>query len=217
MRNLSVHRALQYESLAKICWSGTVFDIGGGDLAHYRSLIVDQPNVKSYCSININAQMLPTFEGDLSDASKLPAVKSDMVVSLNTLEHLRCPEDVLKYAYGCLNLAGRLVVIVPFLIRVHASPYDYVRLTATWWVETLSEIGFAEIVVEPLVWDPISTGAAVSGEVGPFRLARRLLWPLYGLLYSFIKGKNGDRYPEAVGNKVSEFALGYLIEAKRLV
>ena len=98
---------------------------------------------------------------------------------------------------------------------MHASPHDYVRLTASWLIETLSEIGFTEIVIEPLVWDPIATGAAVCGEVGPFRFTRRLLWPLYGMLYSFVKGKSGDRYPEDVGSKVSEFALGYLVEARR--
>lgn len=214
-RKLSVHRALQYEALSKISFEGAILDIGGGDLAHYKPLVLNHPNVTSYASINISADIFPTYQADLSDASKLPLIKSDMVVSLNTLEHLRRPEDVLKYAYDVLNPNGKLVIIIPFLIRVHASPHDYVRLTATWWTETLMEIGFSEIIIEPLVWDPIASGAAVCGEVGPFRLTRRLLWPLYGLLYSFIKGSSGDRYPEVVGSKVNEFALGYLVEARR--
>lgn len=216
MRYLSVHRALQYESLANVSFKGSVFDIGGGDLAHYKSIILNQSNVTSYSSINISREMSPTFVADLSDTLNLPSIKFDTVVTLNTLEHLRRPEYVLRYAYDCLHPGGKLIVIIPFLIRVHASPHDYVRLTATWWAETLSEIGFAEIFIEPLVWDPISSGAAVCGEVGPFRLTRRLLSPLYGLLYSFVKGKSGDRYPESVGSKVSEFALGYLVEARRL-
>ncbi|MFW8744863.1 class I SAM-dependent methyltransferase [Mesorhizobium japonicum] len=210
-----MHRALQYEALSNVSFGGSILDIGGGDLAHYMSLILSQPNVTSYASINISAEMLPTYQVDLTDVSKLPLIKSDMVVSLNTLEHLRRPECVLKYAYDVLNPNGKLVIIIPFLIRVHASPHDYVRLTATWWTETLMEIGFSEIIVEPLVWDPIASGAAVCGEVGPFRLVRRMLWPLYGLLYSFIKGSNEDRYPAVIGGKVSEFALGYLVEARR--
>ncbi len=214
-RNLSVHRALQYEALSKVSFGGAILDIGGGDLAHYKSLILNEPHVTSYASINISAEMHPTYQADLNDVSKLPLIKSDMVVSLNTLEHLRKPEYVLKYAFDVLNSKGKLVIIIPFLIRVHASPHDYVRLTATWWTETLMEIGFSRIIVEPLVWDPIASGAAVCGEVGPFRLARRLLWPLYGLLYSLIKGSHGDRYPEVIGAKVNEFALGYLIEASR--
>lgn len=102
---------------------------------------------------------------------------------------------------------GRLLVVVPFLIRVHASPHDYVRMTASWWTETLAEMGFDNIVVEPLVWDPIASASAVAAEVGPLRLVRRLLAPLYGLLYAVLKSEDGERYPVSIGEKVGEFAL----------
>jgi len=109
---------------------------------------------------------------------------------------------------------GRIVVLIPFLIRVHPSPFDYVRLTSSWWSETLAEIGFTDIVIEPLVWDPFSSAAAVCEGVGPLKLLRRLSSAAYGLLYSTVKGLHGERYPVDIGEKIGEFALAYLVEAR---
>jgi len=214
-RALSVHRAIEYEALERVEWRGDVLDIGGGDRAHYKPIICGSPAVAGYESINLDAGMEPTYVVDFSKAFEMPARTYDMVVSLNTLEHLRRPEEIIKRVPELLAPDGRLLVVVPFLIRVHASPYDYVRLTASWWTETLAEHGFDDIVVEPLVWDPVSSAAAVAADVGPFRLLRRLLSPLYGLLYAAVKGADGERYPPEIGEKVGEFALAYLVEARR--
>ena len=213
-RNISVHRALEYEALEGIDWDGDILDIGGGASAHYGDILRRNSKMSDYQSVNMDSSMSPTYLEDLSGDFKLPSRKYDMVISLNTMEHLRHPEKVLVRIPEVLVPGGRLVVIVPFLIRVHASPHDYLRLTASWWGETLAELGFKDIVIEPLVWDPISSASAVSLEVGPFRLIRRLIIPLYGLLYAAIRCTDGRRYPAGIGEKVGEFALAYLIKAR---
>ncbi len=210
-RALSVFRAFEYEALERVDWRGDVLDIGGGACAHYKPIIDRNELVTGYESINMDAGMKPTYLADFSKPFEWPARTYDMVVSMNTLEHLRRPEEVVRRVHSVLAPGGRMLVVVPFLIRVHASPHDYVRLTASWWTETLAECGFDDIVVEPLVWDPIASGAAVASEVGPLRLLRRLLSPLYGLLYAALKGADGERYTATVGDKVAEFALAYLV------
>lgn len=211
---MSVHRALEYEALERIDWTGDILDIGGGARAHYGDIIRRHSKMGDYESVNMDPGMSPTYLEDLSGDFKLPSRKYDMVISLNTMEHLRCPEKVLARIPEVMVSGGRLVVIVPFLIRVHASPHDYLRLTASWWGETLTELGFKQIVIEPLVWDPISSASAVSLEVGPFRLMRRLITPFYGLIYAAVRCASGQRYPIGAGEKVGEFALAYLIEAR---
>ena len=213
-RALSVHRALQYEALERVKWGGDILDIGGGERAHYKSIIEQQPGVSSYQSINMDPLMEPTYLKDFSEPFEIPEQTYDMVISLNTLEHVRRPDQLIRRMSEVLGPDGRLLIVVPFLIRVHASPHDYVRLTASWWMETLAEVGYNDIVVEPLVWDPITSAAAVAEEVGPFRMVRRLLSPFYGLLYATIKGGRGERYPSEIGEKIGEFALSYLVEAR---
>ncbi len=213
-RSISVHRALQYEMLEKVDFHGYLLDIGGGKRAHYKPIIDRSESVTGYDSINLDNKMEPTYITDFSKPFELPQRTYDMVISLNTFEHLRRPEDILRRLPTVLVPGGRLLIVVPFLIRVHASPYDYVRLTASWWTETLAECGFDNIVIEPLVWDPISSAAAIVSEVGPLRLIRRLLAPLYGLIFSAISAKDGERYEGRIGEKIAEFALGYKVEAR---
>lgn len=89
MRNISVHRALQYEALERVNWGGDVLDVGGGARAHYKDIIQRNVNVGDYQSINFDPNMQPTYIEDFSGDFKLPTRKYDMVISLNTMEHLR--------------------------------------------------------------------------------------------------------------------------------
>ena len=214
MRSLTLHRALQYEALERVNWCGNILDIGGGAAARYRNIIERSMRVTSYESINVDPKIEPTYVADLSKPFDIPVRAYDIVVSINTFEHLRKPEEIIKRIPSLLVPGGRIVVVIPFLIRVHPSPHDYVRLTSEWWIETLAETGFTDIVVEPLVWDPFSSSAAVCAGVGPLKLVRRLLSPICGLLYASVKGFRGMRYPVNIGEKVGDYALGYLVEAR---
>ena len=67
------------------------------------------------------------------------------------------------------------------------------------------------------MWDAFSTGLGVSeGVVGPLKMLRRLLVPLYGLLCARLRSSpTMDRYPAEVGIYMANFALGFLVQAKK--
>lgn len=169
-----------------------------------------------YESANISVEMEPTFLVEPGKPLPLQNESFDMVLSVNTLEHIYDLETVLAELIRVLKLGGRIVFAVPFLYRVHGCPDDYNRPTASWWSKKLSDLGLTNLRIMPLVWDPITTGLSVSEGVGPLMGFRRILVPFYGLIYGFIKGsKSAEFYPQAVGDLLANFALGYVITGEK--
>lgn len=137
-----------------------------------------------------------------------------MVVSINTLEHVYAIEQALDELLRVVKPGGRLMLSVPFLYRVHGCPDDFNRPTASWWRETLSRKGVAELEIVPLAWDGLTAGVAVVDGIAPFSRLRRVLVPLLGLVYVRLRGNaHGERYQQNVGESLSCLALGYVISA----
>lgn len=214
--NISIYRAMEYEALSHLRYSGRILDFGGGDKAHYAPAMKSWISDGTYESVNITASMEPTYLLSPNDAIPVEAGTFDMVVSINTLEHVFHLQEVLKELIRVLNRDGTIVFAVPFLFRVHGCPDDYNRPTASWWKETLSRLGIHELKITPLVWDVMTTGLSVTEGAGPFSKLRRLLVPLYGLLYARVRGRGpGIHYPPEVGGALANVALGYVITGKK--
>jgi|APSaa5957512622_1039677.scaffolds.fasta_scaffold51227_2 SAM-dependent methyltransferase len=210
--NMSIYRALEYEALSRLEFSGRILDFGGGENAHYLSSIKTWTLDGGYESVNISAEMKPTYLIALGDDLPVADNTFDMVISINTLEHVYNLNKVLKELVRVLRPGGRIVLAVPFLFRMHGCPDDYNRPTVSWWRETLPQYGVNDMEVTPLVWDILTTGLSVTERAGPFSSLRRILVPLYGLLYAQIRGRGtGDRYPQQIGEALSNAALGYVI------
>lgn len=210
--DISIYRALEYEALSKVPFSGRILDFGGGNKAHYLSDLKSWMSDGVYESANISAEMEPTYlvtpGGDLPVA----AGTFDMVVSVNTLEHVYHLDAALRELVRVLKPGGRIVLAVPFLFRMHGCPDDYNRPTASWWRETLPRLGVDDLSIAPLVWDAMTTGLSVTEGAGPFSKLRRVLVPLYGLLYALVRGwGSGERYPRPTGEALANIALGYVI------
>lgn len=215
-RNISIYRALEYEALSRIEYSGRILDFGGGAKAHYVDMLQSIISEGAYESANISAQMEPTYLLEVGKSLPLKTESFDMVLSVNTLEHVYNLESVLAELTRALKPCGRIVFAVPFLYRVHGCPDDYNRPTASWWSEKLSELGFSNLRIMPLVWDPITSGLSVCEGVGPLVGLRRILVPLYGLTYGFIKASKSDEfYPKTIGDSLANFALGYVITGEK--
>lgn len=109
----------------KINWSGAILDIGGGASPYQRYLSTDAR------LLNLNIIRKP--ETDLlGDAHRLPIADAsiDAVMLTHVLEHVRQPWVILDEAARVLKPGGEMLLIVPFLFKVHPDPEDHWRFTA---------------------------------------------------------------------------------------
>ena len=178
--NISLTRALQYEALKEADTSGLLLDIGGGDSAPYRHML----NCEIYHSINITEEVDPSWSVEIGEPFPCKPDFYDVVLCLNTLEHVYDAAFLLGEASHSLKIGGTIHIATPFLYPVHGCPDDYFRPTPSWYKQTLSKHSFESIQVQPLVWGPFSTGAFLSGLPGPAKRSR--MWMAMGLdiLYS---------------------------------
>jgi SAM-dependent methyltransferase len=168
-REESITRALQYEALEHTGISGCVLDVGGGTRAGYRQLL----NSSTYDSINIDSALEPTWVVQIGERFPCPVDRYDEAISMNTLEHVFDARFIVGEVYRALKRGGRFACAVPFLYPIHGAPEDYFRPSPSWYFRTLSDVGFVDIGVKPLVWGPFSTGFVCSGAPGPFKTIRR--------------------------------------------
>jgi SAM-dependent methyltransferase len=210
--NISIYRSFEYEELSRIDYSGRILDFGGGNKAHYLSQLRSWMGTGKYESVNIAETMEPTYLIHPGDKIPVAADSFDMVLSVNTLEHVLDLDNVLSELVRVLKPGGQIVLAVPFLYRIHGCPNDYNRPTASWWCETLPKYGMRDLKIRPLVWDVMTSGLSITEGAGPFSRLRKMLVPLYGLLYAAVRARGpGERYPECIGDNLANVALGYVI------
>lgn len=213
--SLSILRALEYEQLETWDFRGRVLDFGGGENANYRDAMARWMRRAEYESVNIDSGISPTYLVAPGAALPVGDASFDMVVALNTLEHVYDVGFVLAEFARVLKPNGQVVMTVPFLFRMHGHPDDYFRGTPSWWGRTLAHHGFSTIEVNPLLWGAFSTGAAVSGLPGPFRRIRMHLALLLDLAYARLRFGTGQRYDGPAGTALCNSPLGFLITARR--
>lgn len=175
----SIARTLQYEKLRQITLSGKVLDFGGGENAKYRNNI----SCKEYFSINIDPAIKPTWITQVGQNFPCNDQTFDTVLSLNTLEHIFDPTQIIKEFSRVLKDDGTLIAAVPFLFPVHGHPDDFFRPTSSWWEHILKDNNFSSLEIYPLVWGPFTTGITASGLPGPFKKFRMHIALLLDILY----------------------------------
>jgi len=209
----SLLRSLEYEALEGIILHGRTLDLGGGRGANYYPRLRIDGVLES---LNLGDSLQPTVRGDANSPWPFQAGVYDNVISLNTLEHLKNDVSALVEAARVLKPGGQLHVIVPFLYRVHGSPSDFHRHTGYWWQETLETLGLStgSIVVEPLTWDPFSSGyALVEFNFRQLRGITKRLVMLAGVLRQ--SRWSGERVPDSHSLGYQEFALGYYVRGEK--
>ena len=131
----SVLRSLEYERLAELQLSGRVLDFGGGTRTNYSKQLSSwgrKPHSYEYESANIDPATSPTYLVQPGESLPVPDGSYDAVLSLNTLEHVYEHQLALKEFQRVLKVGGRLVIVVPFIFRVHGHPDDYTRGTPSY-------------------------------------------------------------------------------------
>jgi SAM-dependent methyltransferase len=107
---------------------------------------------------NITPSVAPDVCFDIENGFPFHESVFDVVVALNVLEHIFEQTGCLREAHRVLRPGGELIVAIPFLYRIHPSPEDYHRLTATSLIRLVQSAGFADIRVEEN-----GTGSCLAG------------------------------------------------------
>lgn len=199
-------RSLEDDLIARIQLRGKTLDIGGGATFDYVKAITVDGSVES---VNMSADVRPTFVADLNAALPFGDAAYDNVICFNTLEHVLDERAILNELLRVLRPGGRFVITVPFLFRRHGNYGDFHRHTAEFWEHILTDHGIASgaFQVQPLVWSPLSSALATlpwfrGGLRGRVVKLAVLAMPL---LY----GRQGGR-PD------TNYALGYYIDGWKL-
>lgn len=209
----SLYRSLEYEAIQGLVLEGRTLDLGGGRVNSYEQLLEVRGQLDS---VNISPKVQPTFIADLNQPLPMEDRVYDNVLSLNTLEHIERDEVMLREMFRVLKPGGTFHIGVPFLYRVHGSPSDYHRHTAYWWASQLQRLPEppAEVVIEPLVWDPVGSAFSIT-EFTRLRAVRKKLLMLRALWSHRRMPRDQERLAEPLASITLEFALGYYIHGRK--
>lgn len=120
---------IHYQQFIKKHTSGLLLDCGCGDVPYYgiyKDLIddsycidweyspQDQIHVDQFVNLNQTLGLKKTF---------------DTIILSDVLEHIAEPQHLLNALYQLLNPNGKIIIMVPFMYRLHEEPHDYYRYT----------------------------------------------------------------------------------------
>jgi len=123
-----------------------LLDLGGNRIRKRGQFDIERYDLRVVYA-NLSAVKRPDV---LADAARVPFQDGcfDAVICSELLEHVLDPLAILREVHRVLRVGGTLLSCVPFLYRIHGDPYDFGRYTDHFWLCTLEEIGFHEIVIE---------------------------------------------------------------------
>lgn len=205
----SLCRSLEREAIGGLPLKGVTLDVGGGADMGYVLWTKVEGTVET---LNINASLCPTYVADANGPFPIEAERYDNVLSANTLEHVYNDKNCIEEITRVLKRGGRLYVLVPFLFAVHGSPEDHHRHTADFWERRLAELGYEDIVIDPLVWSPWVTATSLLGHFRGMTRLRNLLmffdaWRM--------RRRRDERLSGSLAESYAHFAHAYFLSAKK--
>jgi SAM-dependent methyltransferase len=139
--------------------------------------------LKNYFGVNYFATDVYPYEGldfvcDLAEAPPLRPDAIDVVLLNNVLEHLPEPQHVLRSIARGLKRGGVIAIAVPFIIKVHQMPYDFLRYTHFMLYRMLQSEGFHSIRIEA-VYTPGALHASLLTERVNAYAAATSAWKMF--------------------------------------
>lgn len=134
-------------AIARHC-HGLVLDAGSGR-GGWRAAI--ERTGSTYHSIELAPRggHQPTWMGDVTGMTDVPAEQFDTIVCQQVLEHVRHPRRALREIYRTIKPGGKVVLSAPHLSRRHELPHDYYRYTQEGLTALFRDEGFEPLEVLP--------------------------------------------------------------------
>ena len=112
------------EQLQQLTKDSLILDVGAGrgdflsfytDFPHILLDVYPYPEVDVVCDLT---QLNPFRDASL-----------DAILLMNVLEHVASPLDLLRSMHTMLKPHGRIIIAIPFYLKIHQAPLDFQRLT----------------------------------------------------------------------------------------
>ncbi len=171
--------------------------------------------------VHIALDVFPYDEVDLvCDLGKIVPFKKksfDAIILMNVLEHIPQPQNLMKTLTGLLRPSGKLIISVPFLLKLHQQPYDFFRYSH-YQLENLGrEAGLDMLKIEGY-YDPIlffkESVHNIQCYVLPglpliLRKTSRVILGVISAFVSVIKYLIGSGYVRNPEDDKSPYPIGY--------
>ncbi len=199
-----------YQKYIKEYCSGMLLDCGCGDVPYYG--IYKEKISDVYCIDweNTGTQQLHIDQFvNLNERIQIESEKFDSILLSDVLEHIAEPELLINELYRILKPSGKLVVMVPFLYRLHEEPHDYYRYTEYALKHLLEKAGFKIVKIESyggivdVIFDMLNKGFFNS------KAKSKLL----NNVYVFVKKLS--YFKRINENRRLTFPLGYCLAAEK--
>lgn len=142
-RNKSIKRTLMNLEVQKhVELSGVVLDLGGGSEPSYWRFIDKRVSGIKVIKIDIMSEYSPDIIATLEKELPIKSNSVDCVLLFNVLEHVYAHHSLVKEIYRILKSSGKFYCAVPFMMNIHADPYDYYRYTKNALENILTESRF---------------------------------------------------------------------------
>ncbi len=154
---------------------------------------------------------------DLQRAIPFKRASFDAIVLMNVLEHIQQPENLIKTLATLLCPDGILIVAVPFLLKLHQLPYDFLRYSHH-QLENIGRKAGLEVVSIDGYYDPILLMKESVINIHSYSLPRKSFLSrkaarvlLEGLtwLFSGLKRLLGPGYLGDPAVEKSPYPIGY--------
>lgn len=202
------------ESASRVPAGARVLDAGAGECRH-------KPFFSHACYFGTDNGLGDEEDWDYtqlsfkSNLTELPIREGsvDAAVSVNVLEHVPEPVEMLSECRRVLRVDGCLFLVAPQSWRLHQTPQDFFRFTQHGLAHALARAGFDRIEIEPVggaFWNLGSRSLYLLTHFnGPWFPVAILLSPLLGLLIPLL-----CYYLDRLDAQ-REDTLGYLVRAQK--
>jgi SAM-dependent methyltransferase len=126
---------------------GVVLDLGGGSDPGYWGFIDKRDSDAKIIKIDIMSKYSPDIVASLERELPIKSNSVDCVLLFNVLEHIYAHHQLVKEIHRILKKGGKFYCSVPFMMNIHADPYDYHRYTKNALENILTEAGFKDFKI----------------------------------------------------------------------